>query len=387
MKLSELVKQKSTLQKSRPDKVSYTWAQFKSNIHNKIDNYSVLTADQQSHLQTKLKMVTSAFGHVKEYIDECIDTVTEQIKQLEVTAYSQSLKWYVEKKLPEEADPKQVKHKPIKLLEGNHHILDKRMKLYNDWRFPGICIQPRHGWMDNMASCDPLYMVDYDQAHCKSSLEVFKTHFQKRIRFYKQNVWHPKAQKIFENLPPNQFGFIMSFNWLNYVPREGIQKVYEEIFELLRPGGTFMHTYNNCEYHHTCGLYENGTHPYITSAQIKKLANSVGFELVFEHSDRGFDWMEIKKPGKLQSVKHGPALGKICRDPEVEQPEAKKRWNKKEVLAIQQEAIDIGIDYPKRIKTVYSLDTLVKKIHDYKVKQAKLKAKTNKQNQDKQKGK
>ena len=60
MKLSELVQQRRMLINNRPDEQSDTWGQFKANMINRIANYSVLTADQQSHLQTKLKMVTSA---------------------------------------------------------------------------------------------------------------------------------------------------------------------------------------------------------------------------------------------------------------------------------------------------------------------------------------
>ena len=384
MKLSELVQQRRMLINNRPDEQSDTWGQFKANMINRIANYSVLTADQQSHLQTKLKMVTSAFAHVEEYMDECIDKLTEEIKLAEATAYPESLRWYVEKKLPEEADPLNVEHKPIELLENNHNILDKRMKLYNDWRFPGICIQPRHGWMDNMASCDPLYMVDYDEEYCKPSLEVFRTQFQKKIRYYKQNVWHPKAQKLFENLPPNQFGFVLSFNWLNYVPREGIQKVYEEVFELLRPGGTFMHTYNNCEYHASCRLYENGTHPYITSSQIKKLADSVGFELHFEHSDRGFDWLELRKPGELQSIRGGQALGRI----EVgNRDELEKLQNAKKGLITREEYEDyldegakLGIDTYKNLRRNYTWEAVKQKVDAKKslIKQKEEKEKANK---------
>ena len=120
MKLSEFVQQRRMLINNKPDEQSDTWGQFKANMINRIANYSVLTADQQSHLQTKLKMVTSAFGHVDEFMDECIDKLTEEIKLAEVKAYPESFKWYVEKKLPEEADPLNVEHKPIELLENNH---------------------------------------------------------------------------------------------------------------------------------------------------------------------------------------------------------------------------------------------------------------------------
>ena len=387
MKLSELVKQRRMLQTSKPNKMSDQWAQFKSDMIKTMTWKSVISADRQSHLQTKLKMVTSAFGHVEQYMDETIAELTEQIKQLEQTAYPQSYKWYVEKKLPEEADPGTVEHKPIRLLERNHNILDKRMKLYNDWRFPGMCIQPRHGWVENIASCDPLYMVDYEKEHCETSSKVFNEQFQKKIRTYKMNVWHPKAERIFEYLPQNQFGFVLSFNWLNFMPREGIKQVYQEIFELLRPGGIFMHSYNNCEYHATCRLFEHGTHPYMTSSQIRELAQSAGLEYHFEHSDRGFDWLELRKPGELQSIRGGQALGKIEVDNRVELEKeqnikAHGVMTREEYWEYLDEGARLGIDTYKNLRRNYSWEAVRQKVLN---KKAQIKQKEEKEKADKAK--
>ena len=162
---------------------------------------------------------------------------------------------------------------------------------------------------------------------------------------------------------------------------EGIQAVMQEVHDLLRPGGVAIFTYNNCEFPPTCRLFEQGKLPYTTWYDINKLLIKLGYNINYHYSVNGFDWFEVKKPGKLETIKGGQTMGRITQKPGIEEPKPKDRWNKQEILAIQQEAIDIGIDGPKEIKRAYSIDSLVKKIHNYKVQQAKLKADQNKMNE------
>ena len=373
LRISQCRQAISGLKSLRPNNIKSSWKKHKQ-------SHSRYITD--SHLQTKIKMVSSAFMRLDEQIDQSINEYNTQIKSLETQALKDSEQWYLIKKLPEITDHESFIHRPIQILEKHHSVLDKRMKLYNDWHYPGLCIQPRHGWIENMASCDPLYIVDYKVAFTEPSKEVFNKQFQKRVRQYQQDVWHPKCDRLFHRLPQEQFGFILSFQWLDYLPIQGITKVLAEVKDLLRPGGTFLFSYNNCEYPASCKLFENGTHPYTTQTMVQEAVSQHDLVINYVYSDTGFDWMEVKKSGELQSVKHGQAVGKIWKT-EVEQPKPKDRWNKKEIEAIQQEAIDIGIDGPKEIKSAYSIPTLVKKIEIYKVQQAKLKAKANKQDQDK----
>jgi hypothetical protein len=38
----------------------------------------------------------------------------------------------------------------------------------------------------------------------------------------------------------------------------------------------------------------------------------MGFEIIFEHSGQGnITWLELKKPGEIQSIRGGQALAKI----------------------------------------------------------------------------
>jgi hypothetical protein len=131
-------------------------------------------------------------------------------------------------------------------------------------------------------------------------------------------------------------------------------------------------------------LYENGTHPYITGSQIKKLADSVGFELNFEHSDRGFDWLELRKPGELQSIRGGQALGKI----EVgNRDELEKLQNAKKGLITREEYEDyldegakLGIDTYKNLRRNYTWEAVKQKVDAKKseIKQKEEKDKANK---------
>ena len=371
------------LQQMRPKQTEYTWHRHKSANEKMIAKSDLLDKHTISHFQTKLKMVSSAFNRLNEYIDENVKLFLSQIQKMETQALQDSLKWYVSKKLPQLREPSAIK--PLNIHDEHMQILDIRMKIYCNWKYPGCCLFPRNGLYENMVSNDPLYLLDYEQSFLEDVKNTHNTTYRNRLRLYIMQVWHPKFTGRLlgteKALPSKQFGFVFGAHFLNYLPMEGIQAVMHEVYDLLRPGGVAIFTYNNCEFPPTCRLFEQGKSPYTTWYDINKLLIKLEYNINYHYSVRGFDWFEVKKPGKLETIKGGQTMGRITQKPGIEEPKPKDRWNKQEILAIQQEAIDIGIDGPKEIKRAYSIDSLVKKIHNYKVQQAKLKADQNKMNE------
>ena len=85
-----------------------------------------------------------------------------------------------------------------------------------------------------------------------------------------------------------------------------------DLFAVMRPGGTLVMTYNNCDRAQGVGLAERNFMCYTPKRHIQKHAESVGFEFTFEHNGEGdLSWLEFVKPGVITSLRGGQTLAKI----------------------------------------------------------------------------
>jgi hypothetical protein len=85
----------------------------------------------------------------------------------------------------------------------------------------------------------------------------------------------------------------------------------------MRPGGTLIMTYNNCDRAQGVGLVERGFMCYTPKKLIVAHAESVGFECEFEHDGAGdVSWLEFRKPGEITSLRGGQTLAKIVANPQ-----------------------------------------------------------------------
>ncbi len=73
-----------------------------------------------------------------------------------------------------------------------------------------------------------------------------------------------------------------------------------------------MFTYNDCDQGHGAALAEQNFMCYTPGRIIKSHVEGMGFEIMFEHHGQGdVTWLELKKPGEIQSIRGGQALAKI----------------------------------------------------------------------------
>jgi len=80
----------------------------------------------------------------------------------------------------------------------------------------------------------------------------------------------------------------------------------------MRPGGVFMFSYNDGDTPAGAGLAENFAQTYMPKSVLVPLCLSLGFEIVSEvHVDPNINWIEIKRPGKLKTIKAHQVLGEI----------------------------------------------------------------------------
>ena len=177
---------------------------------------------------------------------------------------------------------------------------------YSDWRFAGIELNPSIGeHTTSMLACDPLYLYTSNITDANSIKSKFNNFFaDKRLFFYDD----------LDKLPQNQLGLAVNINCYEFLPIDPIKEEMRKVYNILRPGGHFIFTYNDCE--HEAQLdFLNGSgsfRTFNTKTLMTSMIQMIGFDLVKHQSYREtHSWMVVKKPGDLESAKLGAPLVKI----------------------------------------------------------------------------
>jgi len=187
--------------------------------------------------------------------------------------------------------------------------LINRIRIYSDWHYPGMELGPRVGELTSyLVANDPLYLVDLDQRFINETKKQFPDTYQNRLRGYIIDV-----VPNFLALPQEQFGFIFSWDYFNYLSLTTVSIYLKQLFQLLRPGGVLMFSYNDGETPTGAAYAENRAQSFIPLSRLSAVAKDIGFEIVKTESfDSGvLNWIELAKPGELKTVKAAQAMGEI----------------------------------------------------------------------------
>jgi len=199
------------------------------------------------------------------------------------------------------------------LVIDDHSNIKLRSKLRNlsDWHLPGLIFRPAlENFVEDMVPLDPLYLVDEHQDLLTPAVKKFTYEYQQRLRRYVINDRQPDT--ILGQLPDSQFGVVFAYNYFNFKPLDVLYRYLREIAIKLRPGGTLIMTYNNCDRAHGIALAERGWMLYQPKRLIELYLEKVGLELVEAHDGLGdLSWLEIRKPGNISSLRGGQTLAKI----------------------------------------------------------------------------
>lgn len=188
-------------------------------------------------------------------------------------------------------------------------LVKARIGYYVDWRYPALELGPGDGkWTKELVGCDPLYLVDYNNEFLNSTVSQFNPQYQKRIRCYTNMGYR------LHMLPQNQFGLVFCWNMFNYLALDHINHYLAEIFNVLRPGGTAIISYNNVERINCAMQSDNNFMTHIPKKHMVDKAKALGFvEIRAFDEDSLVSWIEIRKPGIIQSQRFGQTLGKIIK--------------------------------------------------------------------------
>lgn len=162
-------------------------------------------------------------------------------------------------------------------------------------------------WTPFLVAGDPLYLVDIQQEFLDSTAFKFPEQYRKRLRPY---LLEFNDCFNLSKLPQNQIGFVFSWNVFEYFPATETRLYLESCYNVLRPGGRMLFSYNNCNFIECVNHAEMGNKSWMTEEILLSICSEIGFEI--EKTDSSEEsWMLIKKPGELKTVKTHQALGEI----------------------------------------------------------------------------
>lgn len=318
MKLSELVAYRNHLSGVDVNTIQYTAQHKLEEIVYNVQNSVIQPRAFTQTLQEDQTRVITAFDHFSSTLVELISELDSMIETAEKTQYAESTRLYNEAvarygRLDESTNKKvnqQILDRRMPMTADVQQMISNRIKSYVDWKYPGLIIRPGvETFISDLVALDPLYLVDYSTELLQPALSTFPEEYQRRLRVYEQD---PCSSNVLDALPDNQFGMCLAFNFFEFTPLEVVEQYLQNIFNKLRPGGILAMTFNDCDRAHCVALVEKNFCFYTPGNRVKAIAKSIGYRQMFSWTDMGnLTWLELRKPGELESIRGGQTLAKI----------------------------------------------------------------------------
>ena len=279
--------------------------QLKTNFENinvQVDNIST---DHEQYIQTTV----IKFIHLTETVVQMADELKVKIEQIDQEINEITHKLFANN-YGLEQNPGTVEsirnNRKITVRPDTEQDVKQRIMLHTSWRYPALEIGCRDGeWTQYMVAADPLYLADPYQEFLDTANGQFTTEYQTRLRKYRIRNHDLSA------LPQQQMSFVFSWGYFNYVSMDTMKLYLRQIFELLRPGGVFMFSYNDGDTTYGAGMAESFAQTYMPKSLLIPLCESLGYSIHSDFNQSNISWLEIQRPGPLHTVKAHQVFGEI----------------------------------------------------------------------------
>jgi hypothetical protein len=309
MKLSKLVAYKIALGKLTTRTTQRDVELGLGKITHLVDSQSIQLGDFNQQLHDQYREVYHSLDQFEVLVNALKKEVDNQIEIAEKPWFQESYRLYDQEMRNDSADHI-LNRRPI-LSEDTENFLRVRIQNYVDWQHPGMIIRPGlEKFVEDMVGYDPLYLVDQSYELLKPAVDKFTEEYQARLRLYtvKENI----DNEILDKIPNRQFGLCLAYNFFEFKPLEIVRKYMTEIYQKLKPGGTFIMTFNDCSRDKAVMLAEQRYACYTPGSLIKELATNIGYVQTSSWDNDGpTTWLELRKPGVLTSLRGGQSLAKI----------------------------------------------------------------------------
>lgn len=311
MDIYDLVRLRYELQKLLVKDAEYSG--YQKAINRLPENF--IPQELLASLKQKSSEITSIHQNVKKFIEEEISKLDKKIIEELPEGWDKNEYHYNKKEFPNNVFhmvnlPEYERDRLLEVDEDVMEIISTIIGTYSDWKFPSLEIGCGQGNATVfMKAADPLYVTDCHEESLISTKNQFNEIYKKRLRCY-LNRNEDYTQLNF--LPKNQFKFILAWNVFNYYPKTELTEILKSCWDLLRPGGDLMFSYNDCDFLECINKFKHGRATWLTERIVRDILEDLGYEIhSFTHADDQVHWVECCKPGELTSVKMHPAIGKI----------------------------------------------------------------------------
>ena len=309
MKLSELVAYRELLEELRDNLNPHIIRDALDPVIHVVSSHTNQFPSVLTELQNTRNSAHQSLAEFMCQFDVLIGRVVDQITALEPAYLAASYRLYEEGSVYDSVE--HVLDRRFGTSDQVTQYIQSRVQAHSHWMHAGMIIRPgRESWIEHMVACDPLYVIDHDPELMRPAINKFTPEYQRRLREYVINDWADGP--VLDKLPNNQFGAIFAYHYFNHKPMPIICKFLDEFYKKLRPGGSVIMTYNNCDLAHGVIRSEHFWMLYTPRRLIEQHAINLGFELIEAYDGKGdVSWLEFKKPGDITSIRGGQTLAKI----------------------------------------------------------------------------
>ena len=312
MKLSELIVYRESL-----DKLSYQsthGAEFLDLLQismTTVHGCSIASGPLVNDMQNSFSAVSSAISDFEQKISNIKQFVNTEILSRSRDYFAKS---YTNYESTEKEPLANILTRELRIDQQDEDQLRQRIRMNSDWKHPGVLLRPSLStFIDEMVDLDPLYLVDVHHDLLIPCIEAQNIAYRPRLRRIAANR---DSSPHLTMLPKNQIGFIFAWNFFNYIPLEVQREYFKEIWEILKPGGRCLFTYNDCDRSLPVILAEHNFASFTPRWAVENIMIALGFEVTHVYQGNyHLNWMEIKKPGNLHSLRGGQALATIKNNP------------------------------------------------------------------------
>lgn len=309
MLLSELVRYLNFLGTNCPDHVLCHTDQQLRPLLELVDQHAQQYPDTTARLAHNFRSTLSSVQDYVDTVQQLKTQLSQTIAQHEDAYYEKSRQMFFES-LTQDCDDYLLGRR-LDLAADATAAVAARIKLYSNWRWPGLVIRPaRELWLQNLVALDPMYIADISKGLLDPAVLQFPIEYQNRIcsYLYAEDL----ERSMLTQLPQQQMGFVLIYNYFNYRPLEFIHRFLAEIHGLLKPGGVAALTFNDCDYAAAVQLVENKFMCYTPGHRLQNIFDVLGFDVITKQNlDGATTWIEIKKAGELTSLRGGQSLARV----------------------------------------------------------------------------
>ena len=285
---------------------------LEENLSKKINGLKKFPFDEEvrEQIEKEKQLIVNSFNGIQNLLDRFKADADDYVRQKEKTYIMESYNRYEESSYdtPEYLLNRAIKH-DLTYADDDKHYFKSRIKSLSSWKHSAMFVRPGHGdYIKEIIDSDPLYLIDEHEEMFDPVRQMWTKQYQGRLRY---NLIDENREQLYRNIPKYQLGLIVAFDYFNHKPFDVIRRHLTELFDLLKPGGSLIFTYNNCNYPLAVKNFELGLYSYTPGALIEPAVELIGFEIVesYSNEDTNVSWLEVKKKGELTSIKGGQTLG------------------------------------------------------------------------------